>query len=83
MGSNLCIAKIARGYGSAQLRLRMDNRHAKRKETVWHGGIQQGVTTLVYLLPKEHFALVVLMNLEGEGVAIENFGDQIADIVLQ
>lgn len=55
----------------------------KRKDAVWHGGIQQGVTTLVYLLPKEKFAVVVLMNLEGEGAAIENFGDQIADIVLR
>jgi CubicO group peptidase (beta-lactamase class C family) len=55
----------------------------KRKDAVWHGGIQQGVTTLVYLLPKEKFALVVLMDLEGEGAAIENFGDKIADIVFQ
>jgi CubicO group peptidase (beta-lactamase class C family) len=55
----------------------------KRKDAVWHGGIQQGVTTLVYLLPKQNFALVVLMNLEGEGTAIENFGDKIADIILQ
>lgn len=55
----------------------------KRKDAVWHGGIQQGVTSLVYLLPKQNFALVVLMDLEGEGTAIENFGDKIADIVLQ
>lgn len=55
----------------------------KRKDAVWHGGIQQGVTTLIYLLPKERFALVVMMDLEGEGTAIENFGDQIADILLQ
>jgi len=55
----------------------------KRKDAVWHGGIQQGVTTLIYLLPKERFALVVMMNLEGEGTAIENFGDLIANILLQ
>lgn len=55
----------------------------KRKDAVWHGGVQQGVTTLVYILPKERFALVVLMDLEGEGNSIESFGDQIADMVLQ
>src|SRR6185369_16005514 len=51
----------------------------KRKDAVWHGGVQQGVTTLVYLLPQERLALAVMMNLEGEGTAIENFGDQIVD----
>jgi CubicO group peptidase (beta-lactamase class C family) len=54
----------------------------KRKDAVWHGGVQQGVTTLVYILPKERLTLAVMMNLEGEGTAIENFGDEVAQILL-
>lgn len=55
----------------------------KRKNAVWHGGVQQGVTTLIYLLPNEKIALVVMMNLEGEGDAIQKLGDQIAHILIQ
>jgi CubicO group peptidase (beta-lactamase class C family) len=54
----------------------------KRKDAIWHGGVQQGVTTLVYILPKERLTLAVMMNLEGEGTAIENFGDEVAEILL-
>ena len=55
----------------------------KRKDSVWHGGVQQGVTTVIYLVPKERLALSIMTNLEGEGTEIENIADQVANIILQ
>lgn len=55
----------------------------KRKDSVWHGGVQQGVTTVIYILPKERMALSIMTNLEGEGSEIENIADQVANIILQ
>ena len=54
-----------------------------RKDSVWHGGVQQGVTTVIYIVPKERLALSILTNLEGEGTEIENIADQVANIILQ
>jgi len=52
--------------------------------SVWHGGVQQGFTSDLVLLPKKRFALVILTNLEGGGrLGLGTLANQIADIVLQ
>lgn len=51
---------------------------------VSHGGVQQGFTSDLVLLPRKHFALVILTNLEGGGrLGLGTLANQIADIVLQ
>jgi CubicO group peptidase (beta-lactamase class C family) len=41
-----------------------------RPGVVWHGGVQQGVTTMLFLDPREDIVLVTLVNLEGIGLAL-------------
>ncbi|MFQ5816999.1 MAG: serine hydrolase domain-containing protein [Terriglobia bacterium] len=53
-----------------------------RKE-VGHGGAQQRVSTFLYMLPEEEFALVLMVNLEGIGSRLRVLARQIADIVLE
>jgi serine beta-lactamase-like protein LACTB, mitochondrial len=48
---------------------------------VWHGGVQQGFTTMVYMLPKERIALAVLANLEGIPGSLAPFTNELARIV--
>ena len=55
--------------------------HLGRKE-VAHGGNQSRVTTLLYMQPERHFAVVMMMNLEGVGSRTE-LARQLAEIVLQ
>ncbi|HEY0079586.1 MAG TPA: serine hydrolase domain-containing protein [Pyrinomonadaceae bacterium] len=51
---------------------------------VWHGGVQPGFTSNLWILPKKRFALVILTNLEGGGrLGLGTLTNQIADIVLQ
>ena len=53
-------------------------------DSVWHGGVQPGFTSNLWLLPKKRFALVILTNLEGGGrLGLGALANQIADIVLQ
>ena len=53
-----------------------------RKGLVWHGGVQAGVTSMLFILPKERFALVILTNLEGGGrLGLETLLNQISDII--
>ncbi len=55
-----------------------------RKGLVWHGGVQSGVTSMLFILPKERLALVILTNLEGGGrLGLETLLNQISDIVGQ
>lgn len=49
---------------------------------VWHGGVQQGVTTNLYMFPDRHVVVAILANLEGQGLAIAELGEQIARIVI-
>jgi serine beta-lactamase-like protein LACTB, mitochondrial len=49
---------------------------------VWHGGVQQGVTTNLYMLPDRHVVVAILANLEGQGLAIAELGEQVARIVI-
>src|SRR5437773_5338012 len=53
-----------------------------RKGLVWHGGVQAGVTSMLFILPKERLALVILTNLEGGGrLGLETLLNQISDVV--
>ena len=53
-----------------------------RKGVAWHGGVQPGATSMLFILPKERFALVILTNLEGGGyLQLETLLNQIADIM--
>jgi CubicO group peptidase (beta-lactamase class C family) len=53
-----------------------------RKGLVWHGGVQAGVTSMLFILPKERFGLVILTNLEGGGrLGLETLLNQISDIM--
>ncbi len=55
-----------------------------RKGIVWHGGVQQGATGLLYILPKERIAIVILTNLEGGGrLGLESLSNEIADAMRQ
>jgi len=57
---------------------------AKRQPegSIWHGGVQSGFTCDLWLIPKEHFALVILTNLEGGGVlGLQGLGDEIGRFV--
>ena len=47
----------------------------------WHGGVQQGVTTNLYMLMPERIVVAVMINLEGEGLALTELAAQITDIV--
>jgi serine beta-lactamase-like protein LACTB, mitochondrial len=49
---------------------------------VWHGGVQQGVTTNLYLLLPDHTVVAVMTNLEGEGLALTKLASEITNIVL-
>jgi len=54
------------------------------RQGFWHGGVQPGATSDLWILPKKRFALVILTNLEGGGrLGLETLANQIADIVLQ
>lgn len=56
---------------------------ADRPGAVYHGGVQKGVTSTLYLLPREHFAVAILTNLEGGGMlGLEALAGRIAAILL-
>ena len=50
---------------------------------VWHGGVQQGVTTNLYMFPDQKVVVAVLCNLEAQGLAIAELGERIAQIVME
>ncbi len=53
-----------------------------KKGLVWHGGVQQGVTSVLFIVPKERSAIAILTNLEGGGrLGLEALSNQIADII--
>ena len=52
--------------------------------SIWHGGVQSGFTTDLWVLPKKRFALVILTNLEGGGrLGLATLANQIYDVVIQ
>jgi serine beta-lactamase-like protein LACTB len=57
---------------------------ANNPDSVWHGGVQPGFTSDLFLLPKKRFAVIVLTNLEGGGaIDFATLLTQISDIMLQ
>lgn len=50
-------------------------------QAVWHGGNQQGATSMLYLLPDREVAVAVLTNLEGQGEETAKLAEQIISIV--
>lgn len=49
---------------------------------VWHGGVQQGVTTNLYMLLPERTVVAVMTNVEGEGLELTRLASEITNIVL-
>jgi CubicO group peptidase (beta-lactamase class C family) len=47
----------------------------------WHRGVQQGVTTNLYMLLPEGIVVAVMINLEGEGLALTELAAKITEIV--
>jgi CubicO group peptidase (beta-lactamase class C family) len=52
-----------------------------RKGAVWHGGNQQGATSIVYFLPRERLGIAILMNLEAQGDVVTRLADLIANLL--
>jgi serine beta-lactamase-like protein LACTB len=48
---------------------------------VWHGGVQQGVTTNLYMLLPNGPVVAVMTNVEGEGLALTKLASEITNIV--
>ena len=48
----------------------------------WHGGVQQGVTTNLYMLLPNGTVVAVMINLEGEGLSMTELASEITNIVL-
>jgi CubicO group peptidase (beta-lactamase class C family) len=52
--------------------------------SIWHGGVQAGFTSDLWIVPNRRFALVILTNLEGGGrLGLGALANRIADIVLR
>ncbi|HEX8693144.1 MAG TPA: serine hydrolase domain-containing protein [Longimicrobium sp.] len=52
-----------------------------RPDAVWHGGNQQGATSIIYWVPDARVGVAVLTNLENQGTELENLVESIAEIV--
>jgi CubicO group peptidase (beta-lactamase class C family) len=69
------------GYGYGWY---VDRREGREPDgSVWHGGVQQGFTSDLWILPRKHLAVVILTNLEGGGrLGLGKLANELADIVL-
>ena len=47
---------------------------------VWHGGVQQGVTTNLYMLLPDRTVVAVMANVEGEGLELTKLASEITNI---
>jgi serine beta-lactamase-like protein LACTB, mitochondrial len=55
----------------------------RRNGSVWHGGVQPGFTSDLWLIPSQRFAVAIVANLEGGGrLGLADLGEQIAAIML-
>lgn len=52
-----------------------------RKGVLWHGGNQQGATSIIYYIPESRTGIAILMNLEAQGNEIVGLADGIAGVV--
>lgn len=48
---------------------------------VWHAGVQQGFTSMLYMIPADGIAVVVLTNMEGIPSHLEIFTNDLAKVV--
>ena len=53
-----------------------------RKGVLWHGGNQQGATSIIYWEPNAELGIAILMNLGEQGGAVTSLADELATIVL-
>jgi serine beta-lactamase-like protein LACTB len=49
----------------------------------WHGGVQQGVTTNLYMLQPGRTAVALMINLEGEGLPLTRLAEEITKAVTE
>jgi hypothetical protein len=49
----------------------------------WHGGVQQGVTTNLYMLQPDRTAVALMINLEGEGLPLTRLAAEITNAVTE
>jgi serine beta-lactamase-like protein LACTB len=49
----------------------------------WHGGVQQGVTTNLYMLQPDRTAVALMTNLEGEGLPLTRLAAEITRAVTE
>ena len=70
------------GYGYGWY---VDRREGREPDgSVWHGGVQQGFTSDLWILPRKHLAVVILTNLEGGGrLGLGTLANSLAAIALQ
>ncbi len=70
------------GYGYGWF---IDKREGRPPDgSIWHGGVQPGFTSDLWILPEKRFALIILTNLEGGGrLGLGTLANQIADIVIR
>jgi len=55
----------------------------RREGSVWHGGVQPGFTSDLWLVPSKQFAVAIVANLEGGGrLGLADLGEEIAGIML-
>jgi serine beta-lactamase-like protein LACTB, mitochondrial len=47
---------------------------------VWHGGVQQGVTTNLYMLLPDRTVVAVMANVEGEGLELTKLASEITNM---
>jgi serine beta-lactamase-like protein LACTB, mitochondrial len=52
-----------------------------RKGVLWHGGNQQGATSIIYWIPQTRTGIAILMNLEAQGNEIVALADKIAAVL--
>lgn len=48
---------------------------------VHHAGDQKGVTTMLYMVPDQRRAVVLMTNLQGRGGVITTLADELAEIL--
>ena len=62
----------------------VNTREAGRRDgSVWHGGVQPGFTSDLWLIPSQRFAVAIVANLEGGGrLGLADLGEEIAAIML-
>jgi serine beta-lactamase-like protein LACTB len=66
-----------RGYG---LGFGVGDQHGW--QTISHSGGQKGTSTLIYMIPEKNFGVVILTNLEGQGDALHEVAQAVADELL-